>query len=691
MSDSDWVDDPTFEAESDWVDDPTFEHQPDVGKNILQSISDTIDSYDGAPARKAIGAILEGENPINAFTDQFGEDPSQAPTGYELAQKMGVSEKPIKQTGHYSPKYGFRGEDYEINPAENVGAMIDMVAAPSNLIGLGLGKKALQTGLKASNQAVKTARASKPYKLTEEISRILTGPVEEQLTVAKEYFTPKVAKDYGKLLKTADNVNLKPEHLTDAVKFGDRSFYSFAERSKAEGVLGEPLRDKILQAKQKVSSGVENAIEKIGGGRVLDEIEAGQNLVDSFDKAVKNFSNKIDITHKGVPKLIPGLKLSEKQADILDSKLLGLERYAKGVMNRPFDDTEMSQAKGILQAIDSIRSTDGSYKQIYEKLNRIGQKAFQKNNPYIPNPPDIQRFRKLYGDVSDALIGTLKDNDLGEIANDLVLNNKKLSEFLSDKAALNMIGKDVGPEKIFQSVVKNGDTRKINALKKTIEPEEFQKLKGTYLESLLKADRDGVISFASLRSKLDANRTRIKALFEPNELKEIDELITLGERIGYDKLSFSGTGPSNIFANLRESIGKALANDSILKALKKGSDLRTSPPDIKQNVVKLIPSKKIRSSNEKLKRLAAVSLVAARMLSSQEKNKEIKGKNKWSLDGFEKLHVMKPKYFNKKRVENLFSSTKGKNLLIAASDLTPNSKAMKNLIMKIEKHLKGVK
>lgn len=72
-----------------------------------------------------------------------------------------------------------------------------------------------------------------------------------------------------------------------------------------------------------------------------------------------------------------------------------------------------------------------------------------------------------------------------------------------------------------------------------------------------------------------------------------------------------------------------------------------------------------------------------------------KGPKKWQQDGFKKLieHATKPESKQKleKIKEAILKEPKGQNLLIAASDLKPGSKAMENLLAKIEREYGGAK
>jgi hypothetical protein len=84
------------QAKAKWEMDQAEREPAEVPeKGVLDEVVDTVDSYTGAPSRAAIGALENGKNPLTAFAAQFGEDPSKAPTGYDLVKPLGLSKSKI--------------------------------------------------------------------------------------------------------------------------------------------------------------------------------------------------------------------------------------------------------------------------------------------------------------------------------------------------------------------------------------------------------------------------------------------------------------------------------------------------------------------------------------------------------------------------------------------------------------------
>lgn len=149
---------------------PQQAEEPSLKDKIINKAiqaGEIVDRYTGAPTRAAIGAAIDGENPISAYAKQFGEQSNLAPTGKEIAQKVGIPDTSLSDV---APGL-FTNDDKEaekwlkfkkggaadISASGAAGLGVDVLADPSNLIGVGEVKGALQTGLKGVGAVAKTA------------------------------------------------------------------------------------------------------------------------------------------------------------------------------------------------------------------------------------------------------------------------------------------------------------------------------------------------------------------------------------------------------------------------------------------------------------------------------------------------------------------------------------------------------
>ena len=84
--------------------------------------------------------------------------------------------------------------------------------------------------------------------------------------------------------------------------------------------------------------------------------------------------------------------------------------------------------------------------------------------------------------------------------------------------------------------------------------------------------------------------------------------------------------------------------------------------------------------------LAAFSPAIARMFSSQN-GKEVKGRDKWAMNGAVMVAENFGDVITPKKLEKLLNTAKGKRLVVSASGLNPGSRAMDSLLVKMKKHL----
>ncbi len=569
-----------------------------------------IDSVTGAPVRAAIGAVQDGQGLLGAvrrYGSQFAEDPSRAlraddpagpraPTGGEIVDKTGLGlskvgpsvSLPAFTSGQAravgAPELNER-VSVELPSARDVaGAAVDVLADPTNVIPVGKIAQMAGKGLEAVGVATKVAKAGDT--LAERVRVATAGlrdaPVikaaastkEEVSNYLDQIFNPKQAADWDSLRAVAEKNGIPAEKLSEAHEFGERSFISRGARQQREGVLGEVAFEKFQEGVDATRQATANKIAQIGNGQVLDPVAAGEFIRRGYDEAYEKFFNDIEISYDQVIQEYPGLKLSSEAADDLASKLNGLEKFAKGRIERGVTQEFRAQGKGLINSVTAIRNSNGSVKQMVEALRDIGDAAFQSKNALNPNPPDIKRLRALYGDITDSIHKTIQQDvaDGKAVSQSLREANARMTEWFGEKSIVaNTIGnKDIGAEKVFSSLIMNGDTRKIEALKFILGPERMQVVKASALGDLATqaTGADGLM-FGTLRTGLKNKRNMLSELLEPAEAKEFGELVQLGERYGSPVLSSSGTSAGNSFQNMKESIISSMFGKTTIEGMKK--------------------------------------------------------------------------------------------------------------------------
>jgi len=560
------------------------------------------------------------------------------------------------------------------------------IGAAKNLPKIFANKKANE-GLDIANQALSKESGSIPVDNT----TVFKDAAQSAKNRMKSFWNPDVDPSFEEFAAIAKKNGIDPSLLPEAVKFGPDSSASRAARNLAEGRFGEETLKKFNKTLDQVRDAYDKKILNYSKGVPTDEVTAGKILRDSYDEGVSKFFDQMDFTHNTVMQQVPGLKITPQSMEKIEASLNGVEKFATGRLERGVTQTQRQQAQQLLNAVSAIRAGNGSYKQTVEALRDIGEAAFQSKNSLADVPVDVSKMRKIYSDLNESLIDTVRSNLGDDIANSLVDNNKAMSEFFGDKALISRImgDKAISPENAFRSLVLNGDSQKLQALKKILPPEKWDYLKGAVLENITKRDPESNFAFKQLHNSMRNKKSALSAIFEPEELMENAGLVRLGDRFGSPVLSSSGTGASLSFqdiykvpANLSvDAIALRNANKAAQKSLnpKIEAPMRDVSPRLKDIPVKAGGLLGAPINNDS----------STRNPQNEEQGAPIqkKGPEKWANDGAEKL---KKSGLPDSAINELKKSKKGKELLMQVSGMDTNSKAFKNIFSQISNKKGGV-
>lgn len=566
-----------------------------AGRGLLSGASAVghfVDSYTGSPTRSAIGKLQDDMTDVGgavgAFAHQFGGNPEDAPTGKQIVQRAGVPDTALSDV--FPSLYSASGNNWTrkggyLDPTASgvAGLGMDIAADPFVIGGPALKaagavskiatpavKAAGNIGLKAADTMAGGGRVTALAEKTGNAARYAADSLVSSKDAIKRIFSPKQADDFGELVEVAKKNGIDPKLLPESVEFGSGSFLDTAARAQREGVSGEEKLAQFNKASEAVQGALENKIVNMGGGAPLSAVNAGTELRSAFDRGMKRFWDDIDLTHTTVQKYAPGLMVDGEAMATLESKLNGIEKKAKGLVSRGIDNVDKTQGRYLLNAVQAIRNSNGSYKQMVEEWRQIGRKAFGSDAVLGQVPHDIAAMQDLYKQVDDALLYTVRKNVNPAFAAEIEANNKAMSAFFSDRSKVGSILIDgkTAPEDVFKRVIMSGDTDQIKALKNILSPEDFQRQKAAFLNNLIKREADGSFNINTLYRAMRNKQSAISAMFSANEINEIGDLVRLGDRIGQPVLSTSGTGRSNVFHHLKSSVQEALTNDSMIGGMK---------------------------------------------------------------------------------------------------------------------------
>jgi hypothetical protein len=577
----------------------------DMGLGVVSAVGNTIDRFTTAPARAAIGEVQANreerggrEEGLGKFLDpeeykdigrfgmgylkNFGSDPEKAPTPKETAESYGVPETALSEV--LPSFYSETGEGAKLKKggfldptASGTAGMAAEMAVPipgkTAASGLKMGVKGTSkaAGMAASG-AAKVVDAATGTKVAGKTVGSVKGAIKalgDSWDGAKEglkaTFGAKQADDYGKSLETAMKNGIDPKLLPESVEFGPNSIVTRSARVQAEGPLGQPMLEKFEQAKNQVRAALKKDVENLAGGAPLSKPQAGEVLREGFNAGVQRAFDDIEISHKAIIAEAPNLRLTQKQIQNIAPKLQKMEEWAKGKAETGLTNTAKGQGDQILRAIDKFRKKGESYAGSYEALKEIGDVAFKKApNSMVDVPPDIAKFRELYGEINEALIETVDDIFPAGKAQALRDANAAMSKIYGDKGTLGRLGEiNAAGEDLFSDVIKNGSTKEIQALKKYLAPEQLQAVKGAFLNDMIKLDPEGNFTFRATFNRLRDKQDIADALFEPGELDNYLDLLRLGDKFGNAVMSTSGTGASGAFGEFLKTSKNRLIDDPI--------------------------------------------------------------------------------------------------------------------------------
>ncbi len=551
-----------------------------LGEGALDAfvaLGNEIDKVGGAPTRVAIGTLIDDFNQGKdislqkaggAFVEQFGQDPSKAPTGKDIAKKVGVTEASLSDAfpGFFSKKgeegklpFGLKLEKgglLDISGEGAAGLAIDITADPLNLIPVGSAAKFLgRTVGKATGKVAKSlGHVAKKATGTEEVIDV-TGKAlkKEALDIAKT-LNPKVAPDLNKLMFVARKNGVDLDLLNDGVVFGK-----------------DPTVTKSVRLADEINGALQRKIGTISGGRQISREEAGILIREGIDRATSRLFDLNDVTYSSIAKKFPDTVLSEKAAKRMKVFLDDAHVKATTMVNKGKTELRRAQGKEILNAIKSLRKSGGNLAEMVDDLKEVGEAAFKFNSKFAPNPPDIAFMRKLYGNLSEAVYDTVETRIKGgkRIAENLRHNNKVLADFFSDRKSITKIaGSDIADEQVFRRLVENGDSKKIEALRTTLSDKEFNLLKGAYIDNLMEAQKD--LNFEKLNKAFSNPRKEsiVNHLYTQKELDDIQELFLLGERAQVKVQKSLGQNVKEKFVEFASSMREGLGNPVITDHLR---------------------------------------------------------------------------------------------------------------------------
>jgi hypothetical protein len=621
-------------------------------ESLIGQIGSAVDQYTGAASlRKGVDTLINTgdiRQSVGDAVDQYSQSPDKAPTSKEILTKVGFSDQPRGYVTN--PKTGITRYD-DSTDAGTLGFIADAtIMDPLNIItALPFAKlikggeevaKLASTGAKAADNVVTGGKFVRTGEAVIDTSKAAAEATKEAGRRMVKLFRPDVANDYEELAKIAEKNGIDPAKLNEAHQFGENSVISRHARAKAEGPLGGDDLAKHAELTREISSAADKNIAKISGidvnAGVPGRQEAGAIIREGYDEGVDAFFKQMDHTYNSIIQQVPGIRLTPESATIINKKMASLEKQAKGLVKRGITATDRSQGAEILKAVEAYRSAGPSLKQQKEAMNMIGRAAFKTARSGAELPSDVRTLREMYFSLQKGFTESVRSQLGDDIAEALIKNNKEMSRHFTERGSIaRKLERAKADEEVFVNIIEKGNSQELGALKEIMtlsgDESKWKALKGTYLDSLMNRNADGVINFKTTRKKLNGLKEKLKNIYTPDELQEVDDVLKLGDRGGIGVLSTSGTGGSNSFRNIKQTMEDFVVGDAMTNRMKSGAMKRANYVETPAGFVKnTSPAATKKSTKSGFSLLGESSPITkkqaaqgAKLESIQERNKRI--------------------------------------------------------------------
>lgn len=599
---------PEFEQTQDLLEQPGLAEQALalVGEGIQKGIIEPVEKYAYAPARSAYLSIAAGEptKAPKAFAEQFGAPPEEAPTMAEVMRVAGVPEVqvPVLPPGIQSPTEAMiayqmqnklkaqptislpeltgMGAEMALDPAaamiggatqlakgaKFVPSMVGAVAKPIVGTTLEYAVKPVVKGVAglvaggAAGIIKDTAAAEKAAKTAGiAVEKIYEGAKQlpQKAVTVYENLKPNIRDKYVDQVLLAQRNGIDTNLIVDnpSLLYGENEFVTKAKRTEA-GMGVSNLAEKYDELQLQVGDALENNIQNVTKGQAVNnQVNAGQKLVEAFDKKVDEVFNNAETRYSNVLEKAGNPKMNNDQKAKLFGRLEQIQKEQQRIVDtEAFSPTAKQQAQSTVNAINVVIDSiiEGDTDALVRQMQSAG-KAANKPGRYVGELAAIGPDRKVLDNIYTELKGSVKDivaSSNPKLLGELEQSNKLLSDFFDKtKFISGTISKAKNEEKPFEAVYKDligsANSLKLKAVSELFSgTEELEAVRGQVLYDLLAKRAGESPAFQTVKKSFQEQpiRRKLEALFNPNELKDFEGLIDLGKDMGAKEINTSRSG-----------------------------------------------------------------------------------------------------------------------------------------------------
>ena len=349
--------------------------------------------------------------------------------------------------------------------------------------------------------------------------------------------------------KTIDKFGLDPalkEHPN--LEFERDSRPSKLFKKEAQFSPSRDLADFHDQSIDSIKNKIDDVVREASGGEIIGTPEqAGEHLAEASNDAEKNFRKSIDISYSSIPDDLAGQPVSKTASENFYKKISEIGEEVDDWAESGGSDELRRQAQILKEDIARMQNLveSGDLRGTIKNMQQFGRRLSAGRLE-----PEIKNIRRsLYNAQKDVIFDTIEHPSLNRIAPENVQKAKQLSDlskslretnakytkYFNDKGYVGQFfqGK-LAPEKLFQKAILSGDSKGIGIIKDFLleyNPEAWPQIKGAFFEQLKRAEGANLTKFRNAW-RLKSNGSKIRAIFEPKEINDINELLDLADNVG---------------------------------------------------------------------------------------------------------------------------------------------------------------
>ena len=369
-----------------------------AGAGITQGIgavSQAIDKYTGAPVRAGVYRAMQGkpEEALRAAYEQFGADPTKAPSGKDIAYEAGLSKEPYIRTPFILNPYTGKEGTLRVSPAGIAGGFGEMAFDPLSYVpasAVGRGAATLAKGASAA-----TGFAGR--KLAPKIGK-LVARVPEEATRAYMANPSRIEANAAKY-SSADIKDILDETVGEAKS---NVIESAAEVEKKRAELKQKIKQKRSDLQRQTIP--TEVVKQIQGSLENQKALLGELSVKADEALAKS---GVEFTKEGLIQLIDNIGKSAGKYIIGDARTSAVNKLAATKQRITDSMPKLIAAEDLRDVLQQIRADidfDLNAGQFNTDLNNM-RKAFQSqiSQSMKSKVPEYASYMNQMADLSRSL------------------------------------------------------------------------------------------------------------------------------------------------------------------------------------------------------------------------------------------------------------------------------------------------